>query len=582
MTGSPIGMAEYFSMEAGEYLDRLRTMLSGAEPPPADDFVRYSRALRGSALMANQQLVARVAAGLEAIAKGFREQKREWDGETSRRSRGAVDELSDLVRRVGNWSDGESQRAEKLALDLEVFTGIASPGRPRVTPSSNTGVGTADSGVRAFVAREGALAAGALDRAGRALRSAPTAHEPLYAVLRRLQTLRGLAALPDLTPLPDILDSVELAVGELTRSFAPPPGVDQVLDAAAQAISRAGRDVAQTGQPVADSPEARRFTDLLVRTFTAEEDVVPVEELFFEGEEGTVRRGLAPQQGPLGQLSSLELVSQGEHLCQAAAELLRAHTTIERDLRTFRLGISLRALEMAVGAEIPRALPVFAATARDLIVRGLIGDASEDFAARLREAGELLRAQAGPEGGSAALNEGLRRLARELRVLAGQSPDVLVSPPVPQAPEPDEEAEPPVVPIENLLLAEPDAAAAAETPGQPEEEAPQPAASQEARAAEPELEPSSLSRSIATLGRLLRERGRGPASLRELLAGGAGRPEPAIVAIEEICYRGISARERAAAVRRELEGILRAGTDLLRVRPLLDELVDLVDLAVGG
>lgn len=564
MTGSPIGMAEYFSMEAGEYLDRLQSMISGTEPPGPDDFVRYCRALRGSALMANQQPVARIAAGLEAVAKAYREGNRDWDAETRERSQGAVEALQDLVRRVGNWSDEDSQRAEKLALDLEVFTGIASPGRPRTTPTTRPGASTTDSGVRAFVAREGALAAGALDRASRALHSAPTAHEPLYAVLRRLQSLRGLAGLPDLTPLPDILDSVELAVGELTRSFATPPGVDQVLDAAAQAISRAARDVAQTGQPASDSAEARRFTDLLVRIFTAEEDVVAVEDLFFDGEDGMVRRGLAPQSGGLGQLSSLELVSQGEHLCQAAAELLRAHTSIERDLRTFRLGISLRALETAVGAEIPRALPVFAATARDLIVRGLIGDASEDFAARLREAGELLRAQAGPDGAVNQLNDGLGRLARELRVLAGQSPEVLVSPPVPAAEEEEEEPGA-VVPIEELLH---------EAPGTTAEAAPADSSPEESGS-------SVLAQSIATLGRLLAERGKGPASLETLLAGGAGRPEPAIVPIEELCYRGAGARERAAAVRRELEGILRAGTGLLRVRPLLDELVDLVDLAVG-
>ena len=102
-------------------------------------------------------------------------------------------------------------------------------------------------GVRAFVAREGALIASALDRAARSLRATPGDREPLYNVIRRMQSLRGLAELGDLVPLPEILDGIELAVGDLTRLFAPPPDVDQVMEGAGRALTRISRDVAERG-----------------------------------------------------------------------------------------------------------------------------------------------------------------------------------------------------------------------------------------------------------------------------------------------------------------------------------------------
>src|SRR6266576_2590998 len=69
-----------------------------------------------------------------------------------------------------------------------------------------------DAGARAFVAREGAAIASALDRAAQALRINPGAQDPLQHVLRALQPLRGLAALADLPPLPDLLEGIERAI----------------------------------------------------------------------------------------------------------------------------------------------------------------------------------------------------------------------------------------------------------------------------------------------------------------------------------------------------------------------------------
>src|SRR5207247_10376764 len=80
---TPLGMSDFFALEAGEYLDRLDALLQAPTPPPAEELVRLARALRGSALMASQQGIARAAMGFEALARGIREGRRVWDVATT-------------------------------------------------------------------------------------------------------------------------------------------------------------------------------------------------------------------------------------------------------------------------------------------------------------------------------------------------------------------------------------------------------------------------------------------------------------------------------------------------------------------
>ena len=565
---SPIGMAEYFAMEAGEYLDRLATLVGKDTPPQPEELVRFARALRGSALMANQPVIARAAAGLEAVAKAYRESRRPWDAPLKEKCSQAIGDLRTLVRSAGSWSDEDNTRAERLALDLESLGGVASPAGPRPTPPPSAAPGT-DAGVRAFVAREGALTASALDRAARALRSSPEAHEPLYAVLRRLQSLRGLAALTDLAPLPDVLESVERAVGELTRMFAPPPSVSEVFEAAAQALARCARDVAQSGRASPDAEEARRFAELLLRAFATESDVVAIETLYQDGEKGILQPGTSLRVSPL---STVELVSQGERLCEVADELERAETPTLRDLRLYSTVAALRPLENAVGEIIPASLGAFAGAARELIAHGGVARNPEEFADCIRQTGGILRGISGP-GGTHQASEAIEALAQRLHKMGAPVFRPVYPTPVPAVERPAEPvtrpAEPvePVVPIETLLVAEPLRSVPAAVP-------------QVSRA----VDEPGLAGSFATLARLIAERGMGPASLDELLSGppsvdGTAGIEADVVDISQLCYRGAGARERAAVVRRELDLVLVTSQDLGRVRPLLDELVDLVSLA---
>src|SRR3989441_11732047 len=276
--GKPLGMTDFFGLEAGEYLERLDAVLRPAEgtAPLADEFVRLARALRGSALMASQQPVARAAAGLEALARAIREGRRPWDAAVKQVAVRAVDDLKIFVRRVPAWTAADTAKAETLAAQLEQLAG-----RPSAQVRAAEALGL-DAGARAFVAREGAAIASALDRAGQTIRANPLAHDPLQHVLRALQGLRGLAALNDLPPLPDLLEGIERAIGELSGSgLEPPANVGELFQVAGSAIARAAREVAERGRPDADGADFRQFAGLLVKFMASEPDAVSIGSLYY-------------------------------------------------------------------------------------------------------------------------------------------------------------------------------------------------------------------------------------------------------------------------------------------------------------
>src|SRR5438552_1962769 len=246
-----MGMAEFFGMEAGEYLERLDGLVSPAGTPNAEEFVRLARALRGSALMANQQPIAGAAAGLEALARALRESKVSWDAATKQIAVRAVDDLKILVRAVSAWTPKEDAKARAVAHELEQTAGVRASTRMAA-------ITTSDAGTRAFVAREGAALASALDRVAATLLQNPGAADQVQGVLKVMQPLRGLAGLGDLPPLPDLLDGIQRAVGEVTRRKDATPTAAGVFRAASQALTRAARE-ATAGPLATDSPELSEF-----------------------------------------------------------------------------------------------------------------------------------------------------------------------------------------------------------------------------------------------------------------------------------------------------------------------------------
>jgi len=532
----PLAMSDFFALEAGEYLDRLDALLQPAAPPAAEELVRLARALRGSALMASQQGIARAAMGFEAFARAVREGRRPWDAATKQIAIRSVDDLKIFVRKAASWTEADTAKAEALASQLEQFGG-----RPSAHVRAAEAIGL-DAGARAFVAREGAAIASALDRAGRALRANPIAHDPLQQVLKALQPLRGLAALNDLPPLPDLLEGIEQAIGAISRTTgAPPAGVGdtiaELFQMAATSIAHAAREVAERGRPDPESAEFRKFAGLLVQFIDSEPDVVPIETVAT-----IVRRGTPPGESARpSTLSRLELVSHGEHLRQAADSLERAPSATQRELRAHTLAGTFRALSSAGGGAVAERVAEFAQAAREAVTSGIAMSQPALFAAEVRKAGEILStSEIGDETATAAALAGVTLAVRRLR---SQPPPTQVTPPKPPA----RAAAPSLAPQEPPIGAD----------------------------HSPDLAGTWTRYEQMVAG------GVGPASLEALIAGapgrgpGASRANGEPVDIKTLLYKGASARQRAQELR---EAAKRASGDHLRA--IIDEVCDLVVLAI--
>jgi len=558
----PLGMSDFFALEAGEYLERLDGMLAKGDSPSADEIVRLARALRGSALMANQPAIARAAAGLEVVARAVREGRRAWDPQTQQLALRAVDDLKIFVRRAGSWTDADTAKAEALAVELEQVAG-----RPSAQIRAVEALGL-DAGARAFVAREGAAIAGALERAAQALRANPRAHDALQHVMRALQPLRGLAALTDLPPLPDLLEGIERAIGELSRSgLEPPTNLGELFQVAGSAIARAAREVAERGRPDPEGPDFRQFAGLLVKFMESEPDAVSIGSLYYsDSGPHIVSRGV-PAARP-STLGKLELVSHGEHLRQAADSLERAPSATQRELRAHTLGTTFRALANAGGGVLADRVAQFAIAGREAVASGIAVSSAAAFAAELRRAGDLLvRSGTGDEEALATELDALTAALRAIQPGAAPAPARAPAAPAP-APRPTPASRP-----------TPPRAAAPVVPGVKSAPAPR---------AEPAMpETPDLVGSWAAYQRLL-EGGIGSASLAELIAGVRSAPAapapgsplaaaaaPAAVDVRALLYRGDRALQRANELRAAAK---RASGDELRA--LVDEVCDLVALAL--
>jgi len=552
----PLGMSDFFALEAGEYLERLDGMLAKGDNPSADEIVRLARALRGSALMANQHAIARTAAGLEALARAVREGRRAWDPQTQQIALRGVDDLKIFVRRAGTWTDADTAKAEALAQQLEQLAG-----RPSAQIRAVEALGL-DAGARAFVAREGAAIAGTLERAAQALRADPLGHDPLQHVMRALQPLRGLAALNDLPPLPDLLEGIERAIGELSRSgLEPPASVGELFQVAGSAIARAAREVAERGRPDPEGADFRQFAGLLVKFMESEPDAVSIGSLYYsDSGPHIVSRGV-PAARP-STLGKLELVSHGEHLRQAADSLERAPSATQRELRAHTLGTTFRALANAGGGVLADRVAQFAMAGRDAVASGIAVNSPAAFAAELRRAGDVL-ARSGT-GDEEALATELDALTAALRTIQPGAAPAPARRPAP-APKP--------------------AAPAAAAPVVPASAPPQ-------RADQAIPETPDLVGSWAAYQRLA-VGGIGTASLAELIAGaaavervpapapGSRLPAPAppsaessAVDVRTLLYRGERALRRAEELRATAKQV--SGDAL---RELVEEVCDLVALA---
>ncbi|MDH3497701.1 MAG: hypothetical protein OER21_13150, partial [Gemmatimonadota bacterium] len=410
-----LGMAEFFAMESGEYLERLDALVSAPGMPNGEEFQRLTRALRGAALMANQQAIAGAAGAFEHVARAVREGRRPWDEATRQLAIRTVDDLKRLVRRVREWDDSDAERAAALAGELEQVGGRTTPS-PRLSSPEAT-----DAGTRAFLAREGAALAAALARAAGALNRHPGQREAAQPVLQIMQPLRGLASLSQFPPLPDLLEGIERAATLLAHAPQPTTTGPAVLDAAARALTQTTRDITAGNRADPDSVELRRFTDALRTLLGLEPPDVAIETLYFddEGPHVVERAERRASGAPLG---TVELTALGEHFRQIGDAVQEATTDTQRELRAIGLADTLRSLERGADVEWQPTALAFARAGRDAIARGVAERDPTRFADLVRDAGKALATGA---------TRSLEGIARRLADLTGPL-EAAVAPPAPE------------------------------------------------------------------------------------------------------------------------------------------------------
>jgi chemotaxis protein histidine kinase CheA len=560
----PMGLTEFFAMEANDYLERLDTVVSKGAAPDREEFVRLARALRGSALMANQQAFAAAAGGLERLARAVRDRSRSWDPATKQVAVRAVDDLKVLVRKVRAWTDADAEKAEQIAGMLQSASGGTRPSGGVRAPAASE---------RTFIAQQGSSLASALEQAAGALQQNPLAHNPLQAVLRTMQPLRGIASLADYPPLPELLDGIDRAIGELSRRKDPASGVSDLFRAAARAVSRAARDVASSGRPEQEGAEASEFARRLGSLLGLDQEILPIESLFYEDAGPHIIKEGTPPARP-AKLGNLELVSHGEHLRQAADALERALSSVQRELRAHALVGTFHSLGSAGGGPLGQALQAFSQLARDAIARGQAVHDAKTFAHFVREAGTIL---------AQAANDAEDALAQRLSALTTNM----------KTGAPARAAAPPPTPPPAATLRRPPAPSVATRKGPEEGGVPE----------DPERIPGLIG-SYARHDRLVAALGLGNPSLDEILAGPAavaaaasgapapdlrpGRPAPSVASTADVapittfCYSGEAAIERALGLRDQLRKALGStAADGGAVDDLIEEIFDLVQLGTG-
>jgi len=558
--GQSMGMLDFFVLEAGEYLERLDAL---AQTPAgavlnADEFVRIARAWRGGALMASQQPMARAAQGLEAAGRSLKDARLAWDERVRGEIIRAVDDCKTYLRRIRTPAPEDAARAEELGAALERLAG-------RSSGAARSSGGGLDAGARAFVAREAAAIASALDHAAQGLAADRASRDALGGVAPTMSALRGVAVLNDLPPLGDLLTAVDGALKEVyATSGAVGPAVPSVFDAAAKALARAARAVVDAGRPDVESAQAGVFASALRTAFAATGEVVPIETLF-HGDAGphVVRQGSAP-----AALSRVDLVSQGEFLERAADELSRAGSPVVRDLRLFGMASALRPLAGAGGRPVAGALGRLADAARTAIDRGAAAADIEFFAATVADAAQALRTvETGDEAPVVA------RIEAAVARLGGAA----AAPAAPPAPAPDRRPRTTRVVPELAEL---------------------PARAREPGAPTVTVEEPDLASGYATLEDLITARGLPMGSLGELLGAPAVAPaeeagvvpieslapdEEAVVEIASLLYRGPAALKHALALQPQLDARLAAEVPGgPGVTALLHEVFDLIQLGLGA
>ncbi len=201
---------EFFSTEAGEYLNQLGIIVANLNESAADpaELHKVTRALRGSAQMAREDRVYRAAVALEGAARGVAAKTVPWQGEISKDVSASIDDLRVLVQGTES-NDAADERAQRVVDLLNPYARIAASTLPSQGDAAETQF-------RQYASTEITGIVEELEAALHALVKDPRNREPLRAIMRRQRALSGAAQLPTLPSVAETLRALE----DITRLVA--------------------------------------------------------------------------------------------------------------------------------------------------------------------------------------------------------------------------------------------------------------------------------------------------------------------------------------------------------------------------
>jgi len=255
-------------------------------------------------------------------------------------------------------------------------------------------------------------------------------------------------------------------------------------------------------------------------------------------------------------MEQMELVAHGEHLCQVADGLHRAHWETQRELSTLSLKSTLRTLTAAKGSSLASAVSAFATVALAAVTSGYLERHRSDFIARLRDAGLTLGSAI--QAAEPVLVAKLAEITDTLRA----TPQASAVPAVEESHLADGPLSRPAAPSASLPVSP-----------EPPKAVPEPVSEPDAE------EPVDLAASWASFEDLRARLGDGEPSIEELL-GGSEATE--LVSITELCFSGSAALAEAFCVRDRIRSEMAdPAWDATLIKELIDELLDLVELGIG-
>jgi chemotaxis protein histidine kinase CheA len=112
---TPGRLLDFFTLEAGEYLTRLESLVAqqGMAASDATQFAAAARGLRGSATMAKASGVSKLATTVERVAISVVQGAIAWEPELQRLLISTIEDLKLLVRSVRSWGAEQDSRVEE-------------------------------------------------------------------------------------------------------------------------------------------------------------------------------------------------------------------------------------------------------------------------------------------------------------------------------------------------------------------------------------------------------------------------------------------------------------------------------------